>query len=170
MSIPDILSLAYMGYGAVRGLKRGLAREVSRLVQIGGAFIAGCGLYDVVGNLLDAVLPLGRGFAGLVAFVATGGGVWALIYRFRRLLESWLTARLAKAQQAIGGLIAGVSRAIVIVAAAFSAANLSPVQQVRTAVVEKSFIGRALQHVLPGGAEEPEAEESAESDQPAETP
>lgn len=113
MNLLDLGGLAYISIAAARGRKRGLADESYRLLRLGTAFGAGCGLHELVHGLLERVLALAPSYSGPLAFAGTVGGAWLLLRALKRTLTAWIAARFP-AQQAMGGMVAGGLRGLVM--------------------------------------------------------
>lgn len=141
MSIVDLISAAYVAYGAARGKKRGLADEAYRLLRVGVSFAAGCGLYGLVSDLLKQVLSMGSDVSGPVGFAATMGGAWALLRFAKQKLTAWITARFAP-HAALGGAVAGGIRSMVWVLALVSMFHLAGSAPGREQISEQSLVGR----------------------------
>jgi hypothetical protein len=141
VNVVDLISAAYVAFGAVRGRKRGLADEAYRLLRVGISFAAGCGLYGLMSDLLKNVLSLGADVSGPVGFVATMAGAWALLRMAKRRLTAWIAARFAS-HAAIGGAVAGGIRSLVWVLALVSAFHLAGSAPGRQQVSEQSLVGR----------------------------
>lgn len=144
MNIVDAVSAAYVAFGAYRGRKRGFSDEAYRLLRMAIAFVAGCGLYGVVSQLIGKVLSLGGEVSGPVAFLGTVGGAWLLLRKLKRGFIAWVFAK-TKPYEGLGGAVAGGVRALLIVVsivAALSLAGKTPGGD--------SFAGRIVDLVLPG--------------------
>lgn len=144
MSVLDLISAAYVAYGAWRGRARGLAEEGYRLLRMAIAFAAGCGLYGLVGDLLSRVLSLGGDVSGPVGFVGVMGGSWYILRTLKTKLTAWLSARFA-AQARVGGMIAGGLRTLIIVLSIVGVLNLAG----REDVSGRSVVARISEWVMP---------------------
>lgn len=147
MNIVDLVSGAYVAYGAARGRKRGLADEAYRLLRIGISFAAGCGLYGLVSDLLRQVLSLGADVSGPVGFVAIVAGAWSLLRFARKRLTAWIAVRFAS-HASLGGAIAGGLRTAVWVLSLVSAFHLAGSAPGHDKVSEQSLVGRFASWVM----------------------
>jgi uncharacterized membrane protein required for colicin V production len=141
MSALDAITLGYMGIAAVRGARRGVGDEVFRLVRVGTALLAGCGLYETVSNALDAVFGSASAVSDTTGFIASFGGAYLLIRMARRQLVAWVAARVSGFARTVGGALAGALRAGVVVAALMTALHISPVEN---KAAEESWVGRKV--------------------------
>ena len=113
MNLIDLGAVAYTGFSAARGRRRGLADESYRLLRLGVAFGAGCGLFSLVHGLVAKVLSLDHTQSGPLVFVGTVGGTWLLLRSLKKKFTAWVATRFA-AHQAIGGLVAGGLRGLLL--------------------------------------------------------
>lgn len=113
MNAIDLIAVVYTGISVARGRRRGLADESYRLLRMGVAFGAGCGLYGLVSGALGHLLSLAPAVSGPVGFAGTVGGAWLLLRALKKRLTVWIAARFAP-QQEVGGMIAGGLRALVL--------------------------------------------------------
>ena len=113
MNLLDLGGLAYISFSAARGRKRGLADESYRLLRLGTAFGAGCGLHELVHDLISRVLSIAPAYSGPLAFAGTVGGTWMLLRTLKRKLTEWIATRFPD-HQAVGGLVAGGLRGLVM--------------------------------------------------------
>lgn len=141
MNIIDLISAAYVAFGAIRGRKRGMADEAYRLLRIGVSFLAGCGLYGLVSDLLKQVLAMGGDVSGPVGFVAIMAGAWSLLRFARKRLTAWIALRFAS-HASLGGAIAGGLRTAVWVLSLVSAFHLAGSAPGHEQVAEQSLVGR----------------------------
>lgn len=124
MNVIDLLSAAYIGISAARGRKRGLADESYRLLRLGVAFGAGCGLYGLVSGAIESLLSLAPTVSGPVGFAGTVGGAWMLLRGLKQKLTAWVAVRFAP-HQAVGGMIAGGLRALLMALSALATGILA---------------------------------------------
>lgn len=139
MNAVDLVSGAYVVYGALRGLKRGLADEAYRLIRVGVALVAGCGLYDWLSQGLESLLNLAPGISDTTGFIATFAGAFAALRLGRRKLTEWIRAKAGPRVEALGGSVAGLFRAGVALTALMTALHLSPAD---TRSADESWIGK----------------------------
>lgn len=140
----DLISGAYIAFGAWRGRARGLADEGYRLFRMAVAFTAGCGLYGLVSKLLGRALSLGGEVTGPLGFLAVGGASWYLLRAFKARMMGFLNDRWM-AQARIGGLLAGALRTLIIAMSVVGVLNLAG----REDVSGRSVVARLAHWVMP---------------------
>lgn len=124
MSPVDGIVAVYVAYGVYRGRARGLADEAYRLLRVGVALLAGCGLYGVVSDLISRVIYTGDAVSGPVGFVATMLGTWSVLRVVRTKFTAALETRFAGLAEA-GGAMAGGLRTAVMASSAMITAVLA---------------------------------------------
>lgn len=139
MNLLDGLVAAYVAYGAYRGRARGLGEEAYRLLRVGVALVAGCGLYEIVGDLLSRVVSLGTQFSGPVGFLGTMIGTWSVLRVAKEKMVTWLSTRYVALAET-GGAIAGGLRNLVLVSGAMITAHLAG----RSEFMADSWVGRLI--------------------------
>lgn len=139
MNLLDGMVAVYVAYGAQRGRKRGLAEEAYRLLRVGVALLAGCGLYGLVSGLIGKVLSLGSDVSGPVGFVATMLGAWSLLRVVRARVVAWVTATY-QPYAAVGGAIAGGVRNLILAVSAMITAHLAG----RSGFLAESGLGKLI--------------------------
>ena len=144
MNMVDLISAAYIAFGAWRGRARGLADEGFRLLRMAVAFAAGCGLYGLLSGLLKKLLSLGGDVSGPLGFALTIGGTWYLFRYVKKSFAAFLAARFAP-HAALGGAIAGGLRTLLIVLSVVGVLNLSN----RDGVSGGSAVSRIAEWVMP---------------------
>lgn len=149
MNIADIIAGAYVAFGAWRGRARGLADEGYRLLRLGVAFAAGCGLYGVVSGLLKHAISMAGDVSAPVAFAGTVGGTWWLLSALKKKVIAVLAARFAPYAQ-IGGAVAGGVRTLLLVLSIVGVFHLAGRAPGRDTVVGTSMIGQLAAWVMPG--------------------
>lgn len=124
MNPVDGIVAAYVAFGVYRGKARGLADESFRLVRVGVAMLAGCGLYGVVSDLIGKVIYAGDAVSGPVGFVGTMLATWSVLRVVRTKFVNLLETRYAGLAQ-LGGAIAGGLRTAVLSSSAMITAVLA---------------------------------------------
>jgi len=143
MSPVDGIVAVYVAYGVYRGRARGLAEEAYRLVRVGVALLAGCGLYSVVSDLISKVIYAGDAVSGPVGFVATMLGTWSVLRVVRTKFVNLLETKYAGLAQT-GGAIAGGLRTAVLAFSAMITAFLAGHEN----WLGHSWLGSLLHHVV----------------------
>lgn len=147
MILADILSVAYVAYGTVRGGRRGLGDEAFRLFRLAIAFAAGCGLHKLVGNGIGRLLSIGSDVSAPVAFAVTVAGAWWLLRRARIVFAAWAEKRLGRHAR-LGGAIAGGLRSALLALSIAATINMAGHVPGGDAVRRGSWVGRLAGWVL----------------------
>ncbi|HUK83131.1 MAG TPA: CvpA family protein [Verrucomicrobiae bacterium] len=149
MSVLDYVVLAYVGFGVIRGLKRGLFKELPAALGIVVFFVTGCGLYRWTGHALAQMNHwTGQGL-GVLSFIGLAGGVIILVRRLRAWLGAWAEHHFAPHAR-WGGAIVGGLRTFVFASVMLLVLIHWPLRAVTRPVAQSSLLGRALtRYVLP---------------------
>ncbi len=139
MNLMDALVAAYVGFGAYRGRSRGLAQEAYRLLRIGVALVAGCGLFGLVSDGIGKLVHLGPALSGPVSFLATTVGAWSVLRVLREKFLNMMETRFAGLAQ-IGGAIAGGLRTLALATGAMITAHLAG----SDGLLADSWLGRLI--------------------------
>ena len=123
---------------------RGFGDEVFRLVRLGTAYLAGCGLYETVGNGLDRLFA--PAVSDTVGFIVSFVGAYALVRLARRKLVATVAARFRGSAVALGGAVAGALRAGVVATTLMTALHISPVEN---RAADQSWIGQRVAVLQP---------------------
>ncbi len=152
----DVLSAAGVVTGAVRGRSRKLCGELSRLAEIGVAFLIGCGAFQWVGAALSNLTSMSGESSGAAGFVLTFFGSWfgyrmirrVVAKKGRHLLRDWLDSKISEPVDRVGGAVAGGVMAGVLAMVGVGAAYLVPSDALEKRLSEDSFVGKAVHVVL----------------------
>jgi uncharacterized membrane protein required for colicin V production len=116
-NIVDILTLAYVGYGAVRGWTRGLSRELPRAAGITLAFVTGWGLYRWTERLLLQTQRFTGQKLGVFGVIGILVASFFLVRHFKGRVQAWADKKFpAEKIQKRGGMAAGALRTFLIAA------------------------------------------------------
>jgi uncharacterized membrane protein required for colicin V production len=150
MGILDFVALAYIGYAALKGRKRGLSTELPGAISIAIFLATGCGLYRWTGrafvefNHLTGQTLNALGFAGLVAATV------ASVRYLRQRARDWVERRYDISQRKLGGMMVGAGRAFLLVCVALLVLAHWPLHSLTRPFTESSALGRCLtKWVLP---------------------
>jgi uncharacterized membrane protein required for colicin V production len=144
MNPVDALVGVYVGYGALRGRSRGLAQESYRLLRVGVALVAGCGLFGLVSDAISQLVHLGPTLSGPVGFLVTSVGAWSVMRVLREKFLNLMETRFSRVAE-IGGAVAGALRTLALSSGAMITAHLAG----SSGLLENSWLGRLMEH-LPG--------------------
>ena len=149
LGLLDLLVSAYIVFGALRGLKRGLFKELPAALGIVFFFVTGCGLYRWTGHALAQMSRwTGQGL-GLLGFFGLAVGVVILVRRLRVLVGAWAERHFAQYER-LGGAIVGGLRTFVFASVVLLVLAHWPLHGFTRPLAEKSLLGRTLTHyVLP---------------------
>ena len=141
----DILVVAYLVYGTIRGRIRGLSRELPRVVSVTLAFTTGFGLYRTSERLIAGLAHVTGQASGAVSFVAVAVGAFFLMRQFRGRIGDWAAKRYAdERRQRRAGAAAGFIRTATISAFVFVFISFLPIDLVRRPFTEGSLFGRVV--------------------------
>ena len=139
MSIVDLVVVAGLGLGFVRGRKRGLGLELYKLVNIGIPILAGCGLYTLAGGVVSLIPGLGGEGSGLLGFLSVFAGTLFLMRIIRKKLRVYLVGRFGEASRTVAGVV-GTTRVGVLLLGLLTGIQLSPARF----ITEGSLFGRII--------------------------
>lgn len=148
MHILDIFAVLAMAIGYVRGRRRGLDRELYKLINLAVAILFGCGLFRVISRGLTYLTGLASDRAGLAGFLAAMLGALFVMHLCRRRLRARLAARFGGEQRRhLAGLV-GLGRWGVGVVGVVAALVLTDLSNVTRPLTEHSVLGKLLAAML----------------------
>ena len=149
MGVLDYVALGYVGFGILRGLKRGLFKELPAAVGIVVFFVTGCGLYRWTGGALAQTNRwLGQSL-GVVSFFGLATAVIVLVRQLRAWIAAWAERRFAPHVH-WGGAVVGGLRTFVFACVVLLVLIHWPLRGITRPVAQSSWLGRALtRFVLP---------------------
>ena len=165
MNLFDVVSAAYMAYGAYVGQKRGLSEELNRLLRLGGSLVVGCGVYALLRHAIVHVLRLDPQVSGFTVFAASFGGAFLILHFLRKRLAAWLESGLPTGMQAWGGAVAGVIHKFIAVMALIAAIMVSPLAS--RPGLESSLFAKVARIFVPAAAATSPASASVPDHSPA---
>jgi len=114
----DILIIIILGYSLVRGLFRGLVKEVSSLIGVLGGFYAAYTYYQVLADLLAGFIH-NVSYLNILSFLIIFCGVLIVIGVLGVILKYLLNIAFLGWVDRIGGFVFGVLKGILIVSILF---------------------------------------------------
>ncbi len=146
----DAIAGVVLLVGILGGLKRGLSGELSRVIAIAVAVFAAWRFATPVADWAMEKLSFTQGksyvFSFLAVLVVAFLFMWLVRVVLRNLMEFAFKGRIER----IGGALAGLLRAAVIVSAVLLMIGFAPQAEIQSLVTEKSFVGRLVtRHLRP---------------------
>ena len=114
----DILIIVIMGYSLVRGLFRGLVKEVSSLIGVLGGFYAAYTYYKVLAGLLAGLIH-DTSYLNILSFLIIFCGVLIIVGVLGVIIKYLLNIAFLGWVDRIGGVVFGVLKGILIVSILF---------------------------------------------------
>ena len=114
----DILILVILGYSLVRGLFRGLVKEVSSLIGVLGGFYAAYTYYKVLAGLLAGLIH-DTSYLNILSFLIIFCGVLIIVGVLGVIIKYLLNIAFLGWVDRIGGVVFGVLKGILIVSILF---------------------------------------------------
>ena len=149
VNLADILVVAYLIYGTIRGRLRGLTRELPKVVSATLALTTGFGLYRASERLISRLGHLAGQSSGAVGFVTVTAGAFFLVHQFRSRIRDWAAKRYAdETLQRRAGAAAGFIRTTAMSALVFVFISFLPIDWVRRPFTEGSLFGRVVVKVV----------------------
>jgi uncharacterized membrane protein required for colicin V production len=120
-----------MTIGLIRGVMKGLSRELAGVISTAAALFAGWRLFDPVGAYLAGSTRLQDHGARMLAFLLVLVAAYLLMRVLRLILRSIMEFSFKGNIERVGGGIAGLLRVSALVAAVILAMALSPYEPAR---------------------------------------
>jgi membrane protein required for colicin V production len=114
----DILIIIILGYSLVRGLFRGLVKELSSIIGVLGGFYAAYTYYQVVAGLLSRLIH-DISYLNILSFLIIFCGVLIIVGVLGVIIKYVLNIAFLGWIDRIGGVIFGVLKGILIVSILF---------------------------------------------------
>ena len=114
----DILIIVILGYSLVRGLFRGLVKEVSSLIGVLGGFYAAYTYYKVLAGLLAGLIH-DTSYLNILSFLIIFSGVLIVVGVLGVIIKYLLNISFLGWVDRIGGVVFGVLKGILIVSILF---------------------------------------------------
>ena len=114
----DILIIVILGYSLVRGLFRGLVKELSSIIGVLGGFYAAYTYYKVLAGLLAGFIH-DTSYLNILSFLAIFCGVLIVIGVLGVIIKYLLNIAFLGWVDRIGGVVFGVLKGVLIVSILF---------------------------------------------------
>ena len=114
----DILIIVILGYSLVRGLFRGLVKELSSIIGVLGGFYAAYTYYKVLAGLLAGFIN-DTSYLNILSFLAIFCGVLIVIGVLGVIIKYLLNIAFLGWVDRIGGVVFGVLKGVLIVSILF---------------------------------------------------
>lgn len=150
INIIDIFVIAVVVIGAVRGLVRGLSREIADLIRIGGAFLTAYFLYQPAAVFLIEKSRLSEVVATIAAFFIVLIVAFLVLTMLHVILSKFMRFAFKGPLERIGGLLSGVVKAAVFAMVVVLLLGFWPHPAFQRAVREDSVCGRWITANYPG--------------------
>ncbi|GEM_PF-1344080 len=146
----DMVWILYLGYGLIRGMFRGLPKELAGMLGTLTTLYCSWRFYGPVSSTIRAYTRVESEIAsGLLAYgllVLTLLVGWKVI---TLLLRKTLDLTCPEQLQRWGGGFLGLSKALLVVCVILTAVNLSGQDPLREELILNSWFGRTTQRVIP---------------------
>jgi len=153
VSLVDVIALAAIALGAVRGYFRGLSGELARVISLVAAFVLGLRCYEPLAQWVLAHTRIAEENAPVAAFIITVLAAIVCLFLLRYVLKRIMKVVIEDRADKIGGVIAGLLRSVIMVLIVFLALNLWPNERLNSMFGEESLIGRLVRKVAPSARE-----------------
>lgn len=114
----DILILVILGYSLVRGLFRGLVKEISSIIGVFGGFYAAYTYYPALAKLISRLIH-NVSYLNIVSFLIIFCGVLIAISVLGVIIKYLLNIAFLGWVDRIGGVIFGVAKGVLVVSVIF---------------------------------------------------
>lgn len=114
----DILIIVILGYSLVRGLFRGLVKEISSIIGVLGGFYAAYSYYKHLGNLLSGVIH-DVSYLNILSFLIIFCGVLILVSALSVIIKYLLNIAFLGWVDRVGGVFFGLTKGILIISVLF---------------------------------------------------
>ena len=114
----DIIIIVILGYSLVRGLFRGLVKEVSSIIGVFGGFYAGYTYYKALGKLLSSIVH-DVTYLNILSFLIIFCGVLIVVSVLGVIIKYLLNIAFLGWVDRIGGVVFGLAKGVLIVSVLF---------------------------------------------------
>lgn len=143
-NLVDFVAVVVITLGLIRGVIRGLSRELAELISAGAALFAGWFFYRPLGEYLGRVSRLSEAASFAAAFTVVLVGAYVLMRVLRLVLRHIMEFSFKGRIEKVGGGIAGLLRVGVVVSAVLLTLALWPNDFLHRHFARESFLGRFL--------------------------
>ena len=141
-----VILLVRMGY---IGFRLGLGAELLKLAGLTSGFFAGFRYYQQVGDGLAQNTFLSVEWASVLALGAIVIASYFLVTRAARLLEKLVQVNFEKKVNQIGGLLAGLTRGLLVSSVILVACQQLPAPAMQESIRENSLSGPLVSKMAP---------------------
>ena len=114
----DILILVILGYSLVRGLFRGLVKEISSVIGVFGGFYAAYTYFKVLAGMLSGLIK-DVSYLNILSFLIIFCGVLIVVSVLGVIIKYLLNITFLGWVDRIGGVVFGLAKGILIIAVLF---------------------------------------------------
>jgi membrane protein required for colicin V production len=114
----DILIIVILGYSLIRGLFRGLVKEISSVIGVFGGFYAAYTYYKILADLLSGLIQ-DISYLNILSFMIIFCGVLIVVSVLGVIIKYLLNIAFLGWVDRIGGVIFGFAKGILIVSVIF---------------------------------------------------
>jgi membrane protein required for colicin V production len=114
----DIVIIVILGYSLVRGLFRGLVKEVSSIIGVFGGFYAAYTYYGLLGKFLSRLIQ-DVAYLNILSFMIIFCGVLIIVSVLGVIIKYLLNIAFLGWVDRIGGVIFGITKGVLIVSVLF---------------------------------------------------
>lgn len=137
----DLFFLVVVLLGTIRGLVRGLSRELADVLRIGGSFVAIWFLYEPLGQWIFGHTEMTARTSYLLAALAIMLVAFLLLSILHLIVSSIMKLTFPSGVEKVGGLIAGTLKSLIIAVLLVFLVGLMPHEVIRRAVHDESYTG-----------------------------
>lgn len=143
-NIVDIVIMALLLFGMIRGARKGLSGELADVISIAAAFFAGWVFYEPLGTYFRTNTRLSETGSYIAAFFAVLVGAYLLMRVLRLVLQHVMEFSFKGKIERVGGALAGLAHAGVVTASLILVVGLLPDRALHYNFVENSVFGLVL--------------------------
>ena len=114
----DILIIVILGYSLVRGLFRGLVKEISSIIGVFGGFYAAYTYFKVLAGMLSGLIK-DVSYLNILSFLIIFCGVLIVVSVLGVIIKYLLNITFLGWVDRIGGVVFGLAKGILIIAVLF---------------------------------------------------
>lgn len=148
-NVIDILVAVIVGLSAVRGLLRGLSRELADLLRLTGSVLLAYFLYRPAAGIIGNYTRLAGPASSIVAFILILIAAFLILTLIHYLLSKFMEFAFKGPVERIGGFVSGTVKGAVFAGIILFLISLWPHSGVRSAVQDESLAGRWMTACYP---------------------
>jgi hypothetical protein len=145
MNLLDYLVVAYLAFAAWRGTRNCVAFEGYRLLRVVVAVVVGVGLFSLIRKAMSVLLGFWAEGSGVIGFILIMGVSFYALRRVKAAVIGYLQAHIDEKWNRSGGAMAGLVRAVILVAVVVGFLSMVPVVK---KAAGHSLVGRAMGWVV----------------------